>query len=136
VSKIACPFCREPLSPPEGQENHCPRCGAMILLLRQCDLNTILEVIYSTLSPEAEIVVIPSASGGPHLVAAWDPNELLSTSKVAKIIGVSVDRVDHLIKEGKLPGAFRPPSPRAKGGLGRWKIPRRAVREFLLGRGK
>jgi hypothetical protein len=108
----------------------------MILLLRECDLNTLLSIISTTLSPEAEIVVIPSASGKPHLVAAWDPNELLSTSKVARIIGVSVDRVDHLIKEGKLPGAFRPPSKRAKGGLGRWKIPRRAVYTLLHGRGK
>jgi hypothetical protein len=108
----------------------------MILLLRECDLNTLLHFISATLSPEAEIVIIPSASGGPHLVAAWDPNELLSTSKVAKIIGVSINRVDHLAKEGAFPGAFRPQSPRAKGGLGRWKIPRRAVREFLLRRGK
>jgi hypothetical protein len=43
--------------------------------------------------------------------------------------------VAHLIKEGKLLGAFRPPSPRAKGGLGRWKIPRRAVREYMMRRG-
>jgi hypothetical protein len=99
-------------------------------------LNLLRAHFSATLSPEAEIVVIPAAPGEPHLIAAWDPNELLSTSQVAKIIGVSVDRVDHLVKGGKLPGAFRPPSPRAKGGLGRWRIPRWAVREFLLRRRK
>jgi|GEM_PF-3490048 len=128
-----CPFCRASLDDiVEEKETECPRCGAIVLLLREFDPRLLKAHATATISPNAQIAVCFTPSSQYYTIAMFDPDELLTTRQVAKLLSVSRDRVSHLAKQGCFPNAKLRPGKRGLGKRGTWQIPREDVLAYLL----
>jgi len=145
---ITCPFCGENFVATSMTINKtfaCPRCGVAMTFTTKVDnvRRFLAELVFGTDSvtwEEArriEVVIIPDVdvlleappgseeSGRVYLAVGWDPEEMLNTREVARILGITPRRVAHMAGEGKFPGAVKIPSRRGQRGF--WRIPRRDI---------
>ncbi|MEM1551093.1 MAG: helix-turn-helix domain-containing protein [Candidatus Bathyarchaeia archaeon] len=136
---ITCPFCGENFVATSMTINKtfaCPRCGVAMTFTTKVD-NVRCLLAKSVLGGDSitweearriEIVIIPDVSLGTspvYLAVGWDPEEMLNTREVARILGITPRRVAHMAEEGKFPGAVKIPSRRGQRGF--WRIPRRDI---------
>ena len=155
---IQCLFCNENLnelydeisaSDRLDETLPCPRCGAAVTFTTDLsDVRPILaEVVFNTTwateeqRAQMEMLVRPTVDtlemdgkviDEVHLAVAWDPEEMLSTTRAARILGVVREWVSQQCQAGDFPGATRGQSTRPdRWKQGRWKIPRRAVWEKM-----
>jgi len=56
-----------------------------------------------------------------------EPEQILTTAEVAKLLGVTIGSISHWIKEGYFPNAFRV-NPRSRS---YWRIPKSDVDAFI-----
>ena len=158
--EIRCLFCNESLEDLYADISaagdldtivSCPRCGAAVTFTTDLsDVRPLLaEVVFNTdyATPEQrermEVLIRPGVDtlldepggeviGEVHLAVAWDPDEELTTTQAARILGISREETSRLCQARKLSGAYRaePTRPR-RYKRGRWRIPRRALWERM-----
>lgn len=153
--RLACRFCSTPLQDlysrtPLEEFTTCPCCGAVVVFTTDPlgVRREIAEVILrrDVVAPEEawriETNIVPDIDalfdesgdevGRVHLVVGWDPDEMLSTPQVARILGATPRRVAHAAEEGKFPGAVKVPPRRGRRGF--WRIPRQDVMDYMRAR--
>lgn len=143
---MRCSFCGERLDPGSFEKNvvfRCPRCGVPTVITDDGDYSRWREAVAKAArrgeDVDVEIAVQAHLNGekGIRLVQAWSPEEVLSVTQVARILGLSVPRVSNMLSEQErgermwFPGAYRRSTRPKLYRRGRWKIPRDAVRAYL-----
>lgn len=146
---LACGFCSRPLplSPQTdrlaaqaGQVHLCRHCGAAYLVSGE-RVNPRLSIADALHLNAAALQLtatpcIAELHGQPlFLVSGWDPAEMLSTVRVAQILGLHRATVQQHVREGRFPGALLGPAVGA-GTRGFWSIPRSALMVYLRDKGK
>jgi len=145
--KVLCPFCSEDvtenISP--GSLLTCPRCDAHLLLTAdevggEERVRTAVGEEQNIPPDRVKVVIhkgVSTQGGGPlHLIAGWNPDEMLLVRDAVRILGVSRWRVWQHIQEGKFPHASRRQPSRPEYKTGMWQIPRNDVYLLLRGRGR
>lgn len=146
---LTCAFCCKTLPLPSqtdllaasaGQVHLCRLCGAAYLLAGErvnprASIASALHVDGSALQLTAT-PCIANLHGQPlYLVCGWDPQERLSTVRVAQILDLHRATVQQHVREGRFPGA-RLGAATANGSRGYWSIPRAALMPYLREKGK
>lgn len=79
---------------------------------------------------------IAEVQGQPlFLVCGWDPDETLSTVRVAQILDLHRSTVQQHVRAGRFPGALLGPAV-SRSTRGYWSIPRSALALYLREKGK
>jgi hypothetical protein len=149
TTDLICGFCCKALPLPRqtdrlgaqaGQVHLCRHCGTAYLLAgdrvnpRQ-SIASALHVSGYALQMTAS-ACITEVHGQPlYLVCGWDPNEMLSTVRVAQILDLHRATVQQHVREGRFPGALLGPA-LGNGTRGYWSIPRSALMLYLREKGK
>ena len=104
----------------------CPACNALLFVTR--DMEGVARAARMALGVENARVTVNMDVAGPgvHLVCAWDPDQRLNATQIARIIGVDPAFVLRLINRGEFPNAQR------EGHI--WRIPMQDVHAYLLRR--
>ncbi|MDW8069811.1 MAG: hypothetical protein RML46_13010 [Anaerolineae bacterium] len=104
----------------------CPRCGAAVAAVSSpAEARELFARLLGV--PAQRLVVHVVDDGDTTIAVGWDPEELLPTSRVAEILGVTPGWVAHAAAAGYFPGAVRAEPTRRRYKRGRWLIPRRAL---------
>ena len=120
---VTCPFCYREVEVAPHTAISCPVCGVRLAVAGSREEATDL------LEPLDDVLVVKRLP--QHVLAAtWSPDELLSTSRVARVLGVHYTRVLQLIYSGRLPAQRKPPSHR-RYRRGHWRIRRDDVLKAL-----
>jgi hypothetical protein len=149
LPELNCAFCCKPLPLPRhaeslaaqaGQVHQCRCCGGAYLLAgeRGNPRNSIADALH--ISGQAlQLAASPciaAVQGQPlYLVCGWDPDEMLSTVRVAQILDLHRATVQQHVREGRFPGARLAPTS-GSGTRGYWSIPRGALMPYLREKGK
>jgi hypothetical protein len=146
---LICGFCCKPLPLPSqtdrlaaqaGQVHLCHHCGAAYLLAgdRVNPRGSIAAALHLS-GQRLELTASPCVAevqGQPlFLVCGWDPDEMLSTVRVAQILDLHRATVQQHVREGRFNGAVLGPA-MANGARGFWSIPRSALIRYLREKGK
>ncbi len=149
TSDLICGFCCKPLPLPHQTDRLAAQAG-QVLLCRHC--GTAYLVAGERVNPRSSIAgalhlagqrlqmtasaCIAEVQGQPlFLVCGWDPNEMLSTVRVAQILDLHRATVQQHVREGRFPGALLGPAV-SRGTRGYWSIPRSALELYLREKGK
>lgn len=118
----------------------CRHCGTAYLLAgdrvnHRSSIASALHVSGHVLQMTAS-ACIAEVHGQPlFLVCGWDPNEMLSTVRVAQILDLHRATVQQHVREGRFAGALLGEAA-GNGTRGFWSIPRRALVLYLREKGK
>ncbi len=146
---LICGFCCKPLPLPSqtdllaalaGQVHLCRHCGAAYLLAGdrvnpRSSIAGALHISGSALQLTASPCIFEVQGQPLYLVCGWDPNEMLSTVRVAQILDLHRATVQQHVREGRFAGALLGPAI-ANGARGYWSIPRAALMLYLREKGK
>lgn len=146
---LACGFCSKPLplarqadrlAAQAGQVHLCRHCGAAYLLAGdrvnpRTSIAGALHVSGLALQLSASPRVAEVHGQPFYLVCGWDPEEMLSTVRVAQILDLHRATVQQHVREGRFPGALLGPAV-GNGARGYWSIPRGALMLYLREKGK
>lgn len=126
-----CLFCQRDFLGPilPNKQDKCPYCGVIITASQHLPASDAYPegLGLPEYEPwEARMTV----AQGLYLQFYWNPEELLTTSKVAQILNVTSPRsVSRMIRNGFLPNAVR----EQRGTVGiRYRVPRKDVLDYLL----
>ena len=149
TTELACGFCSralplarqtDGLAAQAGQVHLCRHCGTAYLLAGdrvnpRASIAGALHVSGHALQLSAS-PCITEVHGQPlYLVCGWDPEEMLSTVRVAQILDLHRATVQQHVREGRFPGALLGPAV-GNGARGYWSIPRGALMPYLREKGK
>ena len=148
-NELICGFCSKPLPLPSqtdrlaalaGQVHLCRHCGAAYLLAGERvnarhNIASALHVNGSGLQLTASPCIFEVQGQPLYLVCGWEPNEMLSTVRVAQILDLHRATVQQHVREGRFAGALLGPA-LANGARGYWSIPRAALMLYLREKGK
>ena len=127
---MVCPFCHEALPEAAAEIGNavgeCERCASKftsgkVLDKAQARLREALE----TERPE----FAPVLDGAQMWLFAWNPDEILVPSVVARILDLHPTDIPRRAAWGRFPGATKDEA--ARNGHGVWRIPRSAVWKFI-----
>ncbi len=123
-----------------GQVHLCRHCGAAYLLAGdrvnpRHSIASALHVNGSALQLTASPCIVEVHGQPLFLICGWDPNEMLSTVRVAQILDLHRATVQQHVREGRFAGALLGPAI-SNGTRGYWSIPRSALMLYLREKGK
>lgn len=134
---VLCPFCRGPLldAPKPDQltdrVERCPRCAGGCTAAQSLD-QARGRLADALQSPPASLEIQAVVVSGSNLLVfvAWNLEEELKPSQVAKIVDLHTLDVNRRLRQGRFEGAYRDTS--VRGGVGgEWRVPRRSVLAFM-----
>ncbi len=148
-TELACGFCgkRLPLARQAsaltalaGQVHLCRHCGAAYLVASDsANPRALMSNALHLPGPRLQLSTSPSLAEidgrALFLVCGWDPDEMLSTVRVAQILELHRVTVQQHVRQGRFPGAQLSPAA-THGQRGYWSIPRGALPEYVRGKGK
>ena len=149
TTDFICGFCSKTLPLPRqtdrlaaqaGQVHLCRYCGSAYLVASdrvnpRSSIAAALHLSGQRLQLTASPCVAEVQGQPLFLVCGWDPNEMLSTVRVAQILDLHRATVQQHVREGRFPGALLGPAI-ANGARGFWSIPRSALMLYLREKGK
>jgi hypothetical protein len=148
-SVIPCGFCLKPLLLRYGggrsanngiDPTLCEHCGAAaVISVVVPQVRDVLGNALHMAGARLQLSVSPRltdvAGRQLHFICAWDPAEMLTTVRVARILEVHRVTVQQHVRQGRFPGAVLSADSR-KDSRGYWQIPRAALEVYLRGKGK